>query len=92
MLRLPNMRKNGQLSEAKPGDRVTVVGVVEGPAGSRLEAVGFLAGTEVTVGRRAPLGDPTLYRLRGTQLSLRKSAAALVSVTSQSEGNDVELP
>jgi ferrous iron transport protein A len=81
----------GKLSDARPGDRVTVVGVVEGPAGRRLEAVGFLVGTEVAVERRAPLGDPTLYRLRGSQLSLRKSAAALVSVTGHDEGDDVEL-
>jgi len=70
-----------RLSETRSGQRVTVVDVRHDPAGSRLAALGFLAGTTIEVGRRAPLGDPTLYRVRGTQLALRRETAALVEVT-----------
>ena len=46
----------------------------------RLEHVGFLPGTEVYVERRAPLGDPTVYELRGYRLGLRRESAELVEV------------
>lgn len=69
-----------QLSETEPGQRVRIVAVGGGATGARLESVGFVHGTTVEVGRRAPLGDPTLYRVRGTQLALRRDAAAIVEV------------
>lgn len=47
----------------------------------RLEALGFWAGTPVTVGRRAPFGDPTEYRLRGYRLALRRTEACRIIVT-----------
>lgn len=47
---------------------------------TRLERVGFIAGTRVMVERRAPLGDPTVYELRGYRLGLRSEAAALIKV------------
>ena len=46
----------------------------------RLEDLGFVPGTRVTVRRRAPLGDPRVYELRGTQLCLRRSEAARIRV------------
>lgn len=49
--------------------------------GRRLADLGFLPGTEVRVVRRAPLGDPTVFELRGFQLCLRRSEAALVRVS-----------
>jgi ferrous iron transport protein A len=51
-----------------------------GPIGQRLLDLGFLPGTEVRLVRRAPLGDPSLYELRGTQLCLRRGEAARVRV------------
>jgi ferrous iron transport protein A len=47
----------------------------------RLEDLGFLPGTRVTVRRQAPLGDPRVYELRGSQLCLRSSEARAVRVT-----------
>ena len=47
---------------------------------TRLEALGFLPATEVRCRRRAPLGDPRVYELRGTQLCLRRSEAARIKV------------
>jgi ferrous iron transport protein A len=46
----------------------------------RLEDLGFVPGTRVTVRRRAPLGDPRVYELRGSQLCLRGSEARAVRV------------
>src|SRR5271167_727748 len=41
----------------------------------RLLEMGFCAGTYVEVIRRAPLGDPIEFRLRGYHLSLRDEQA-----------------
>ncbi len=43
--------------------------------------MGLLPGTELSVVRRAPLGDPIEVRLRGYSLSLRKSEAIGIAVT-----------
>jgi ferrous iron transport protein A len=48
--------------------------------GRRLQDLGFVARTTVTVLRHAPLGDPVLYELRGTRLCLRRSEAKLIQV------------
>ena len=69
------------LARLEPG----AVGVVErvepgSPGSRRLLDLGFLPGTRVRALRRAPLGDPTLYELRGTQLCLRRSEARRVHV------------
>jgi ferrous iron transport protein A len=46
----------------------------------RLLEMGFCNGATVEVIRRAPLGDPTEFRLRGYHLSLRDEQARHVSV------------
>jgi ferrous iron transport protein A len=50
------------------------------PAGRRLGDLGFLQGTEVRAVRRAPLGDPVVYELRGFRVCLRRVDAARVAV------------
>jgi ferrous iron transport protein A len=67
---------------ALPIDAAGVVELVEpgSPVSRRLLDLGFVPGTRVRVLRRAPLGDPTVYELRGTQLCLRRSEAARVLV------------
>ena len=42
---------------------------------TRLMALGFVPGTEVKVMRRAPLGDPIEFEVRGGRISLRRSEA-----------------
>lgn len=71
-----------RLSEAKVGDSVVIQGVVSTDHGLevRLEHVGFLPGTRVRVERRAPLGDPIVYELRGFRLALRRESAELIEV------------
>jgi ferrous iron transport protein A len=47
----------------------------------RLLEMGFCNGANVEVVRRAPLGDPIEFRLRGYSLSLREEQARFVQVT-----------
>jgi Fe2+ transport system protein FeoA len=46
----------------------------------RLMEMGFCKGVTVEVVRRAPLGDPTEFRVRGYHLSLREEQARHVNV------------
>ncbi len=65
-----------RLSEIAPGQSVVIVSVdADAPQGRRLQDLGFLPGTAVRVVRRAPLGDPIQFELRGCNLCLRKSEA-----------------
>lgn len=57
---------------------VTVAGETE--LRRRLLEMGFCNGAEVEVIRRAPLGDPIEFRLRGYHLSLRDEQAKYVQV------------
>ena len=50
------------------------------PLGRRLLDLGFVPGTKIQVLRSAPLGDPTVYSLRGTELCLRRAEAERISV------------
>ena len=69
------------LATLEPGRRAVVVEVEEGtPQGQRLAELGFVPRTEVLAVRRAPLGDPTVYDLRGTRLCLRRREANRVRV------------
>jgi len=69
------------LADLEPGDRAVVHAVDPSCAlGRRLIDLGFRPGTPVRVLRRAPLGDPTSYALRGTQLCLRRSEAEQIAV------------
>ena len=53
---------------------------LNGPLGQRLADLGFLPGTRVTLVRRAPLGDPAVYELRGVQLCIRRREALGIRV------------
>ena len=46
----------------------------------RLLAMGLTPGTEFTLVRKAPLGDPIEIRLRGYALSLRQHEASLLQI------------
>lgn len=71
------------LVELPAGARGTVVGLADDAAphvARRLVDLGLVPGTEVTVVRRAPLRDPTLYRFADTSMCLRAAQARLVTV------------
>jgi ferrous iron transport protein A len=46
----------------------------------RVMALGVVPGTALEVVRRAPMGDPTEYALRGYHLCLRRTEASRVEV------------
>jgi len=81
------MTATRRLSDVAVGETVVVRSVAagEGGHGRRLEDLGVIAGTLVTVERRAPLGDPTIYEVRRSRLAMRRADAALVQVASPDE-------
>jgi len=63
------------------GQTVTVVKLHgEGAVELRIMDMGLTRGTEVTVQKVAPLGDPIELTVRGYQLSIRKADAEMVEV------------
>jgi Fe2+ transport system protein FeoA len=69
------------LSELAPGSRAVIERVDASlSSGRRLCDLGFVPETEIEVVRRAPLGDPIAYEVRGTRLCLRRSEARHVWV------------
>lgn len=71
------------LAHLAPGQRAMVVGTVAhtNPViAQRLMQLGFRARAAVDVIRRAPLGDPTVYRVLGAELCLRRREARLIEV------------
>lgn len=69
------------LSRLAPGASAVVLRVDATPIGRRLLDLGFVPHTAIRVLRRAPLGDPTTYELRGTRMCLRQTEADCVWVT-----------
>ncbi len=69
------------LSRMRPGEFGHVRALRPGcEARDHLLELGFTPGTEVTVIRVAPLGDPLTVRIRGYQLSLRRREAEAVTM------------
>jgi len=69
------------LSELRVGQRGIIVHVGgQGPIRRRMVDMGLVAGTDVKVVRKAPLGDPIEFKVKGYSLSLRKNEARNVIV------------
>jgi ferrous iron transport protein A len=76
------------LAQLTPGHRATVVGTVAQAnplIAKRLGQLGFRAQAHVDVIRRAPLGDPTIYRVHDTELCLRRREAQLIEVLPEAD-------
>lgn len=71
------------LTEVAKGQIAVIVSVdgADDAVVARLSHLGFLPGTKIKVVRRAPLGDPTIFELRGNQMSLRKRESSIIKVT-----------
>ena len=68
------------LASFELGERGIVKSVSgEGKIKRRLFDMGITPGVEVYMRKRAPLGDPIEITLRGYELTLRKTEAALVT-------------
>ncbi|EID14866.1 FeoA family protein [Mycobacterium xenopi RIVM700367] len=71
------------LAQLAPGQQATVVGLApqaDPAVGRRLHQLGFRPTARVDVIRRAPLGDPTIYRVHNTELCIRRREARLIEV------------
>ena len=70
------------LADFEAGMRGRVTGFVKGSRDYRKKilAMGLIKGTEFTVNRVAPMGDPIEIGVRGYKLSLRKDEAATLTV------------
>ena len=72
------------LREMAIGKTVKIVKVHgEGAVRRRIMDMGITKGTEVTVRKVAPLGDPIEVTVRGYELSLRKADAEMVEVETE---------
>jgi ferrous iron transport protein A len=65
------------LDTLKPGEKAKILKVrVKGSSFRRkLFDMGMVAGSEIELVRRAPLGDPIEFRIKGYNLSIRKMEA-----------------
>lgn len=68
------------LAIGQAGTVVGLAGEADNGITRRLRDLGFLAGTRVIAVRRAPLGEPTIYELRGYQMSLRRSESQRILI------------
>jgi ferrous iron transport protein A len=69
------------LTSVTVGAKATVVEIKVPPASrARLMEMGVLVGTPVELVRFAPLGDPVEIKVRGYNLTLRKSEAEQILV------------
>ena len=69
------------LSRMRPGEFGHVMSLQPGcEVREHLLELGFTAGTEITVVRVAPLGDPMTVSIRGYQLSLRRREAEVIGM------------
>ena len=69
------------LSDLEPGDKCKVTHVGgSGGERRRMMDMGIVRGSRIEVVRKAPMGDPVEFLLRGYNLTLRKEEAEVVRV------------
>ena len=69
------------INDLKVGETARVVRLCgEGAVKRRIMDMGLTKGTEVTVRKVAPFGDPIELTVRGYELSIRKDEASMVEV------------
>ena len=68
------------LNDLTPGAQAQIVRWATDAPPVRLLEMGVLPGTIIEMVRIAPLGDPIAIKVRGYQLSVRKTEAALLVV------------
>ena len=69
------------VKDLRIGESANVVKLYgEGAVKRRIMDMGITKGTSVTLRKVAPLGDPLELRVRGYELSIRKSDAEMIEV------------
>ncbi|MCD4806773.1 MAG: ferrous iron transport protein A [Methanococcoides sp.] len=69
------------LNLLEPGSKAKVIQITgRGSARRRILDMGMVPGAEIEVIRKAPMGDPLEFLVKGYNLSLRKAEAELIVV------------
>lgn len=69
------------ICDLKPGEKAFVKDIYGNEKlAKRLLALGCIKGTEVSVKKVAPFGDPIIINLRGFDLAIRKNDAKNISI------------
>jgi ferrous iron transport protein A len=77
------------LSEIAVGQSAVVASLKLSPeVGDHLMHLGFLPEATIEVLRRAPAGDPTVYRVEGAEIALRRETARHIHVRRLDQGRD----
>ena len=75
------MAEKLSLDKVEPGKKGVVVQIKgTGSTRRRLMDMGIVSGALVEVIRRAPLGEPIEFKIKGYHLTLRKAEAEMVTV------------
>jgi len=75
-----------KLSELQNGKKAIIVKVRgRGAFRKRITEMGFIKGQEIKAIKNAPLNDPVQYTIMGYEISLRRSEAELIEVSSNGE-------
>lgn len=78
--------KNITVENLSPGSTAIITGISGDPMiRRRLMEMGVLPGSPLTLIRWAPMGDPAECQIRGYKLSLRRSEAALITVSQEGD-------
>jgi ferrous iron transport protein A len=86
MLQLSSNSTPCTLLQLRKGD-VAILDRIDLPADDarRLMELGFLPGAPITVGQSAPGGDPRVFQVDGSEIALRRSTAAHLTVRTDSQ-------
>ncbi|MBQ4613644.1 MAG: ferrous iron transport protein A [Akkermansia sp.] len=80
-MKIDKTSTSATLRDAKAGQTVKVARITgSGSLRQRILDMGLTKGTEVSIRKVAPLGDPLEITVRGYELSLRKAEAARIEL------------
>ena len=83
------------LSDLSPGTSGRIIHLLDDGVGGvlikRLRNLGFIPGRIAAPLRRAPMGDPVVYRVSDYELCLRRQEARLIQVTTVEAENRIIL-
>jgi Fe2+ transport system protein FeoA len=73
-----------KLSELKPGQLAVIVSVNQSSYGLRIMELGLVPGSFITMKSKAPMGDPIIFSVGDSKISIRKSEAdnVLIAINS----------
>jgi Fe2+ transport system protein FeoA len=75
-----------KLSDLAEGETAVINSMPSGRSGlTRLREMGLVPGTQVTLVRRAPLGEPIEISVRGSHIAMRNHEARFIEISSLAE-------